>query len=91
MSYNNLLIDELKVPLFPDTILINPPDLTSPSNEIISLTAEVERLNINIHTQSLCVDIEKVKRQKLRATLKRVKRDVISIHQVLTHLRSGKR
>ena len=62
-------------PLLPETLLLNPPDLLSLSNEIIALNSQLERLYIVIHTQSLRVEVEKA---KLSSSLKRVKHDLVS-------------
>ena len=53
----------------------------------MALTTQVEQLNIDIHTQSLRVEVERVKRQKLRATLKRVSREVIPSNHILFQVR----
>ena len=71
---------------FPDIFPLNPPDLLPPSNEIALLNTELEKLSLDVHTQSLRVKIEKVKRQKLRSKLKRVRQDMIPQNRILTQV-----
>ena len=53
MNCDDLILNELEFPLFLENFSLNPPDLLLPSSEVISLTAQIERLNIDIHTQLL--------------------------------------
>ena len=87
MSYGDLILNELEFPLFPETFPADPPDLLLPPNEIVSLTAQVERMNIDIHTQSLRIEVERVKKQKLRARLKRIKREDLPTNRILSQVR----
>ena len=80
MSYNNdILIDLNKIPFFPETI---PPNLCPTLNEIISLNSQLEKLSIDVYTQSLRVEIERAKWQELGSIIKRVRRDLISLNQL---------
>jgi len=54
---------------------------------LYNLTNQVERLNIDVHTQALRVDVENIKWQKLSATLKRVKKGAIPTNRILSQLR----
>ena len=84
MNCNDLFLEELNFLLFPEPFPIDPPNFLTPFNEIISLIKQVESLSIDIHTQSLPIEVEWVKRQKLSSTLKRVKREIILSHHLLT-------
>jgi len=61
-----------------------PPFLSNP--EISNTSAQVERLNIDTHTQALQLKIEKIKRQRLSTKLKRIKKETIIQHRVIQKL-----
>ena len=63
MNIDDLIYD-LTFPLFPDNVMTNPPNLPIPSHDVFALTSQIELLNIDVNTQSLRVEIERVKRQK---------------------------
>ena len=47
------------------------------------ITFQLERLNIDVNTQSLRVEVEKPKRKKLRIQLKRVKKELIPKNKLI--------
>ena len=55
-------------------------------NDIITLSKQIENLSLNVNTQGLKLKLEKMRRQKLGATLKRVKQDSIPLHRMVTQL-----
>ena len=46
--------------------------------DLVALNQRFDRLSLDTNTQSLRIDIEKAKRQKLSATVRRVKQDLLS-------------
>ena len=48
----------------------------------------MERLNIEVNTQSLQIKIKRVKRQKLQVKMKRVKREMISRIKIVDEMRA---
>ena len=58
-----------------------------PYSEIASISTQTEKLHIDVHTQSLRIKVERVKRQKWRSTLKLLKRDAISPSHILAQTR----
>ena len=81
---NDFLFDDKMSPIFPETVPIDHPDIFPPLNEIASLSAQINRLNIDVHTQSLRIEVERVMNPKLRATLKRVKREIIPSNHIVS-------
>ena len=53
MEFNEFDLTNEGFPIFPETLLLNPPDPLSPPNEIAALTSQIEKLTIDINTQSL--------------------------------------
>ena len=87
MEFNNFDFSNEGFPILPETLSLNPPDLLSPPNDIAALTSQIEKLSIDINTQSLRVEIERAKQQRLSSSLKRIKRDLVSPSQESTQLR----
>ena len=73
----NILTDFDDITIFPELLLIDPPNLCPTSNEITSLSFHLEMLPIEVQTQSLRVMIERAKRQKLETHIKKLKRGLI--------------
>jgi len=59
--------------MFDDLPQINDPEITSLKNEIADINARLEKITIDSNTQSLRVDVERVKRRKLQTSLKQVR------------------
>ena len=51
---------------------INDPKITSLKNEIANINARLENITIDGNTQSLRVEVERVKRRRLQTSLKQV-------------------
>ena len=58
-----------------------------PNADIIALNHRFDQLFIDTNTQSLRIDIEKAKRQKLNAIVRRLKQNLLSPHPELVKLR----
>ena len=56
------------------------------NNELNVLTKEVEQLYVDINTQGLKVELEKLKRERLGTTFKRVRQETTPIHRIVTQL-----
>ena len=51
MNFNELLPGDLSFPPFPEVFSVDPP--STPSNDICSLTTQIEQLSLDLYTQSL--------------------------------------
>jgi len=49
-------------------------DLFPSTDEVINLSKRIEQLNIDVNTQNLKIEVEKLKRQKLGSTLRQMKK-----------------
>ena len=78
LSLDDMINDFNEIPLFPKMMPLDPPNLYLLPNEVASLSSQLERLSIDVHTQSLRVAFERAKRQKLGTMIRKIKRDVIS-------------
>ena len=66
--------------------LFDTADLFPNNDELNAFTKKVEQLYVNINTQGLKVDLEKLKRKRLGRTLKRVRQKTIPVHRIVTQL-----
>jgi len=57
-----------------------PADLYLSTDDVLTLSKQVGQLNLDLNTQSLKIDVEKLKRQKLGNTLRQMKRESASLH-----------
>ena len=78
-SNDELLFGDDAWPLIPELFSIDPLGIIQQNDEITLLRARIERLNIEVHTRNLQVEVERVKRQNFRTKLKRVKREMIPL------------
>ena len=53
-------------------------DLVLTYQDIATLNDLISRINLDINTQNLRVEVEKIKRQKLRMTMRNLKNDINS-------------
>ena len=60
-----------------DLPLINDPERTSLQQEIINISARLEKLTIDNNTLALRVEIERTKRRKLQTSLKQVRNQLL--------------
>ena len=92
-SFNDLFYD----PLLPDLVpegpaydsMINLDEFTMPMShsELTDLTHKFESLNIDSNTHGLRIEIERTKRQKLRATIKKLRQEFHTACADITALR----
>ena len=79
----DFLFNDNRFPLFsvnivlPPLITENPLDIFSPHPDILALNSQLEQLNLDIHTQSLRVEVKMAKRQKLRTKPYRIKKELV--------------
>ena len=71
-----------------ELVPLEPPNLCPISNEITSLNTQLERLSLDVRTQSFRVAIERAKRQKLGTLIRKVKRDLHSPKYLIDHMQS---
>jgi len=62
MEFNDFDFFNEGFPILPETLLLNPPDLLLPPNDIAALTSQIEKLSIDVNTQFFRVEIERAKR-----------------------------
>ena len=73
---------------FQDDLLdTNIPVPVIPNADIVTLNQRFDQLSLDTNTQSLRIEIEKVKRQKLSATIRRLRQDLLSPHPEIARLR----
>ena len=71
---DDLLDTDATVPTFPDA-------------DLVTLTQRFDQLSLDTNTQLLRIEVEKAKRQKLSATVRRVKTDLLSPRPEIVTLR----
>jgi len=86
MSINDFDLIKCEFPPFPDNFPVDPPILTPSFADLTTLNTLLEGLRIDTHIQSLRIKVERAKRQRMRTTLKRVKREIIPKRHVLAQL-----
>ena len=86
MSINDIELIECGFPLFPEEFPIDLPILTPSFANLTALSNQFEGLRLDVYIQSLRIEVELAKRQKLSANLKRVKREIISQRRLLTQI-----
>ena len=73
--------------LFDDLLYSDVPALTINHPDIATLNHRLDQLSLDSNTQSLRIDVEKAKRQKLSATVRRVKQDISLPRPEITSLK----
>jgi len=86
LHLDDLINDFIEIPLFPEIMPFDPPNLYPIPNEVASLSSQLEKLSIEVHTQSLRVAIKRAKRQKLVTMIRKIKRDIISPKQLSSQI-----
>ena len=71
---NDLLDNNIPLPVIPNT-------------DIVTLNQRIDQLSLDTNTQSLRIEVEKAKRQKLGATVRRLRQDVLPPHHEIVRLR----
>ena len=85
----DLPANKAKFPMLDDSLNFNLIDLFSPTEDTLSLNRQIEQLSVDLNTQHLQIEVEKLKRQKLKTTIKRVRQESVPIHQVVAQLQSN--
>ena len=81
-------MNDAELPILDDSLNLNLTDLFPPAEDTLSLDKHIEQLSIDLNSQYLKIEIEKLKRQKLKATIKRVQQKSAPIPQVLAQLQN---
>ena len=63
---DSLLNNEDDCPLLSESLQFSPLDLLPSPDDISSLTKQIEYLNIEVNTQGLKTEVERLKRRRLR-------------------------
>ena len=87
-SDSDLLVTGAEIPVLNDPLIFNPIDLFPSSDDVLSISRLVEQLSIDLNTQHLKIEVKKLKREKLRATIKHVKQESIPTQQMLDQIHS---
>ena len=69
---NKLLND----PLFPEPV-------SYPNNDLIFINQRLEQLSVEVNTQNIKLELETIKRQRLRRSLKQAKTEIVTLSQLL--------
>ena len=64
--------------LFNSTFPPENPSIISTQRDIVALSSQLDQLSLETGTQSLRIELEKHKRQKLRTTIRQIKQNMIS-------------
>ena len=83
-----LLVNDAEFPMLDDSLNFNPMDLFQLSDDISSFSRQVKQLSVDLNTQHLEIEVEKLKRQKLKTTIRRVRQESVAIHQVLVQIQN---
>ena len=71
--------DLLNQPLFPEPV-------SFPNTDLIFINQRLEQLSIEINTQNIRLELESLKRQRLRRSLKQAKAEITTLNQMLTQM-----
>jgi len=71
----DLSVNEAKLPMLDDSLNFNLTDLLASIEDTLSLNRQIEQLSVDLNTQYLQIEIEKLKRQKLKTTIRRVQQE----------------
>jgi len=92
-EFDNLFYDPLlpdlvpEGPIYDDLLNLNEFVMPAPHPELTDLTHRFEALNIDSNTHGLRIEIERTKRQRLQATVKRLKHEFHAACADITTLR----
>ena len=70
---DSLLINDDECPLLSESPQFSPLDLFPSSDDISSLTKQIEFLNIEVNTQGLKTEVDRLKRRRFGANLKQMR------------------
>jgi len=76
----NMLLSDIfpKGSLTNDIFHLETPFVTPSYSDLVTVNSRLEHLSLEINTQSLRIEVERAKRQKLRASLKQFKQSTLS-------------
>ena len=80
---DDLLLNNEECPSIFDSSQFNPLDIFPSTDDVLSLTKQVEHLSLEVNTQGLKAELERLKRRRLGTTLKRVRQETIPIRKML--------
>lgn len=80
-----------EAPVFEDLLQFNDWTIPSPCPDIVELTRKLDSLTLESNTQSLRLEIERAKRQRLQASIRQIKRDVITMSPEIIEIRNDLR
>ena len=66
----------LESPFLPDIFPMEPPRSKPSYLDLATLNSQMEHLSLTVNTQSLRIEVERAKRQKMRATIKQLRREM---------------
>ena len=78
-NLNELINDP--APLFPEL-------LPSPTEDFICLSNMIDQLTIDVNAQNLKIELEVLKRNKLRRSVKQLKSEISTLKQIITQKQS---
>ena len=70
--------DLLNDPMLPEPVLF-------PQNDLVFINQRLEQLTIDVNTQNIKLELETLKRRRLRRSLNQVKNDITSLSQLLAY------
>ena len=85
---NDLSLNIEECPLFFDQSQFIPLGLFPSPDDVSLLTKQVEHLNLEVSTHGLKAEIEKLKRRRLKTTLKQVRLETIPMSHILAQVQS---
>jgi len=62
-----------------------PEPMLFPQNDLVFINQRIEQLIIDVNTQHIKIELETMKRRRLRRSLKQFKNDVASLSQLLAY------
>ena len=76
MTIDSFDISEYNLNTPSDMFPIEPPNLLAPFIDLTPLSTQLDGMHLDIQTQSLRIEVERAKRQKLSVSLKRARKEV---------------
>jgi len=67
---------------------ISPVPISPSNDDIMNLSKRLDHLTIDMNTQNLTIELEKMKQRRLRRSFKQLKSEILSLRQTTTQLQS---
>jgi len=78
-SYGDFeLNDLLNDPMLPEPVLF-------PQNDLVFINQRLEQLSIDVNTQNIKLELETLKRRRLRRSMNQIKNEITTLSQLLAH------